>query len=331
MSAVASLGLPGRAHRAARIIAVPLARPRTQPSAASDTAHAKVLTYYQFQLSTPLELPASGEEGAGGAGKRKGWLPEEGVSLWAQNKASALWASWGKADGGWKLKTFQTGERLMDRLDFEELALKSVDPSMAPTIAHPTKNGMMEEDADGRVVGPLRIPLLYPSSMATPEGVLAQLRRDTSHRTPVHRKGFVFWAVVAPFTLPFMIVPVIPNLPFFFCAWRSWSHFRAYRSSQYLQSLLEKGVLVPQASPILDALYKEYPASSPFSDAAPPKEPVSAATPPPAGAADYEVLLEKNVVPQLVQRFGLEDSTQGDLYRALEQARVRVVTGKVGL
>ncbi len=33
-------------------------------------------------------------------------------------------------------KTFLYGERLVDRLDFEELALKSLDPSLAPKISN---------------------------------------------------------------------------------------------------------------------------------------------------------------------------------------------------
>ncbi len=36
-----------------------------------------------------------------------------------------------------QFKVFTYGERLVDRLDFEELALKGVDPSMGPKITHP--------------------------------------------------------------------------------------------------------------------------------------------------------------------------------------------------
>ena len=36
-----------------------------------------------------------------------------------------------------QLKTYQMGERLVDRMDFEELALKSIDPSLGPSIKHP--------------------------------------------------------------------------------------------------------------------------------------------------------------------------------------------------
>lgn len=34
----------------------------------------------------------------------------------------------------WQRKTFLYGERLVDRMDFEELALKSVDTSLGPKL-----------------------------------------------------------------------------------------------------------------------------------------------------------------------------------------------------
>lgn len=40
-----------------------------------------------------------------------------------------------------QLKVFQYGERVVDRIDFEELALKGVDPSIGPTVLHPDFSG----------------------------------------------------------------------------------------------------------------------------------------------------------------------------------------------
>lgn len=64
-------------------------------------------------------------------------------------------------------------------------------------------------------------------------------------RGPVHRKGFLFWMLISPLTAPFMLIreltplflassllnvlfptAIIPNLPFFFCVWRSYHHYR---------------------------------------------------------------------------------------------------------
>lgn len=46
---------------------------------------------------------------------------------------------------------FQTGERLVDRFDYEELALKGVDPSMGPTIVHPDITGKGVRESDEKV------------------------------------------------------------------------------------------------------------------------------------------------------------------------------------
>jgi hypothetical protein len=110
------------------------------------------LTYYQFQLNVKAKQrssPAGSKEKA----RWFGW-PQEGLVQWASSRSSDTWAGFGKAPGGWKvcvcvfligdspsvtvylfqLKLHRAGERLVDRLDFEELALKSIDPSIGPSI-----------------------------------------------------------------------------------------------------------------------------------------------------------------------------------------------------
>ncbi|KAG9102789.1 hypothetical protein FRC06_001153 [Ceratobasidium sp. 370] len=49
-----------------------------------------------------------------------------------QDKVAQMWVDWGKAQGGWKLKVHTYGEKLIDRIDFEELALASTDTSLGP-------------------------------------------------------------------------------------------------------------------------------------------------------------------------------------------------------
>lgn len=224
------------------------------------------------------------------------------------------------------------GERAMDRIDFEELALKSVDPTLGPSLAHPKSNLMEREVEKAPVLD--RIPLLYPPSITTSHVALAQLREYTKARMPMHRTGFYTWAAIAPFTAPFMIIPVIPNLPFFFCVWRSWSHYKAWRSSQYLQALLDQGRIVPEASEDLDAVYDNHPPSPSPAEIDPPSSGSSASsssTPSQGKASSYERLLSKHAVPSLMETFDLGTHAEADLYRAVEQARVRIETGKVKL
>ncbi len=47
----------------------------------------------------------------------------------------------------------------------------------------------------------------------------------------------------------------VPNIPFFYLVYRAWSHWRALSGSRHIQFLLEKNLVLPKASPLLDTLY----------------------------------------------------------------------------
>ncbi|RPD77336.1 hypothetical protein L226DRAFT_532145 [Lentinus tigrinus ALCF2SS1-7] len=282
--------------RSLRIIALPL------------TPHCNVkgkpvehLTYYHFV--TPPDSK-----------KSSSWIN------WAVVKSSDLWAGLGKAkEGTWKRRAFLYGERLVDRLDFEELALKSLDPSLGPKISDIVPHGQKAKST------PV-LPMVYPSSVCS--APIPHLHSLLEKRSPRHKKGFIFWLAVSPLTAPFMIIPVIPNFPFFFCIWRSWSHYRAYKASQYLDGFLQQGAIVPEGSPQLDAIYAKY---------APPRPPPESADtttsekPQPSSeekssSSSSILLLSKEAVPELQKMLELpEDSTFAtDMYRALKQARLRL-------
>ncbi|KAL1950835.1 hypothetical protein VTO73DRAFT_5959 [Trametes versicolor] len=299
------------ATRSMRIIALPLATP-SKPVHGRPTEH---LTYYHFV--TPPETTHT--------------------ITWTKRivaKASDIWAGFGKApEGNWKRRSFLYGERLIDRLEFEELALKSLDPSLGPRLANIVHPSGTEKVANTVV------PLTYPPSVCT--SPLPHLRTVVEKRTPRHRKGAIFWLAISPLTAPFAIIPIIPNFPFFFCIWRAWSHYRAYKASHYLEGFLKQGAIVPQTSLELDAIYAKY---APKPLAAPEPEPGTETEthPPPSehasqpDAADAaaedapRLLLEKEAVPELEKLLDLpEDSTfAADVYRALEQARLRLEGGQ---
>jgi hypothetical protein len=105
----------------------------------------------------------------------------------------------------------------------------------------------------------------------------------------------------------------------------------AYRSSQYLQSLLQHDIIVPEPSEALDNVYKQPSAKSapPDLDSSPS---ASANTSSPTGA-EHEILLTREAVPDVLKTFDIAEGSTGgaDLYRAVEQARLRVESGRLGL
>jgi len=279
-----------------RIIALPLTSSVRGPR---HTEKPSPLVYYHFQMPPKAE------------NRRGGWVN------WVTGKATHVWAQFGKApENSWKFKVFTYGERLVDRLDFEELALKGVDPSMGPKISHP-RNPTEEQQKS------VIIPLVHPKIVAP--SPLAHLETILTRRTPRHRKGFYTWMLLAPLTAPFMLIPVIPNFPFFFCVWRSWSHYRAYKASDYLQSLLRRGAIVPQHDAKLDGIYaKHAPSNVPHDDT----NPVSEAEKDKEGRTEgKKVLLGRDAVPRILELYGLPESAASDICRAVEQAGSRLRKG----
>ena len=174
---------------------------------------------------------------------------------------------------------------------------------------------------------------------------------------------------------------IIPNLPFFFCVWRSWSNYKgtfdvcysffpkrykfilltytyafsflAYKSSQYLQSLLDHNVIVPEANEALDKVYKLHAiTSSEDADVPSPSASASSSTssstassssassssnaspPPPSDSQpQHDILLTRDAVPDILAAFDFppDGTAAADLYRAVEQARVRVKSGRAEL
>ncbi|KAH9997915.1 mitochondrial K+-H+ exchange-related-domain-containing protein [Russula vinacea] len=275
-----------------RIIALPLTGSVRGPR------HTEALVYYHFQMRPKAEKG------------RGGWID------WATGKASSVWAQFGKApENSWKFKIFTYGERLADRIDFEELALKGVDPSMGPKMSQPRSPNEEQKKT-------VLIPLVHPQIIGTPP--LAHLETILTRRSPRHRKGFYTWMLLAPLTAPFMIVPVIPNLPFFFCAWRSWSHYRAYKASDYLRSLLQRGTIVPNSDANLDSIYAKHAPSNVLHDATKSGSEVGKDE---EGRKEEKVLLRRDAVPQILELYGLPESAASDIYRAIDQASSRLKKG----
>ncbi|KAN0087596.1 Mitochondrial K+-H+ exchange-related domain containing protein [Tylopilus felleus] len=325
-----------------RIIALPIARVRMSPDAKPKPSNSNVntlLVYYHFDLVSPY-----------GARNDLSWHKKalKGVV----DKAADMWSNLGKAQkGSWKLWTYELGERMTDRIEFEELALRNVDPSLGPTVP---VTGMSKEQEDvkkarSQLYSLPKIPLIYPPSLY-PAGTdpalnpsLAHLQTLLASRGPRHRRGFYLWMLIAPLTAPFTIIPIIPNLPFFFCVWRSWSHYKAYMSSQYLSSLLDCGLIEPNPSFELDQLYASFTSTSGTSQNLPSSilasrssektstvenvaadRKLEAACGMEASSRSECIIPTNGAMRQILEMCHLPESAAADMYRAMKQAHVRL-------
>ncbi|KAG6072958.1 hypothetical protein E4U33_003101 [Claviceps sp. LM78 group G4] len=169
--------------------------------------------------------------------------------------AERTWSNWEKKESGWQKKVVEYGNHAFRRIPYEEWGLKSVPllSSREQLRQHGAKNG--EEQTQGQ--GQDHVELVFPRSVMSEAQAEDAVRRMGSERDGLHRRRMVWCIVGMPITIPFALVPIIPNLPFFYLVYRAWSHWRAIAGAKHIQFLVSKKLLRPTASPVLDALYSQ--------------------------------------------------------------------------
>ncbi|KAF4454504.1 hypothetical protein F53441_3008 [Fusarium austroafricanum] len=156
--------------------------------------------------------------------------------------AAKTWAQWEKMESGWKRKVVDYGNYAFRRIPYEEWGLKSVPP-------------LSSRRRDKEIQAKEKIDLCFPSSVISPSKVEGILKTLATGREALHRKRLVWCVIGMPITIPFALVPVIPNIPFFYLVYRAWSHSRAIAGGKHLQWLLENKLLRLAPSEKLDQLY----------------------------------------------------------------------------
>ncbi|KAL4947770.1 mitochondrial K+-H+ exchange-related-domain-containing protein [Aspergillus filifer] len=158
------------------------------------------------------------------------------------DKAAETWAKWEEADKGWKMHLVSWGNKVQQRIPYEEWGLKSI-PSLE------TQKKLDEAH------GTKKVEVLFPGNAIKEEKLLPMLHKLSKERQDLHRRRMWWSLIVSPFTAPVALIPLIPNIPFFYLVYRGWSHWRALNGSKHLQYLVEKNLLQPVSYPALVGLY----------------------------------------------------------------------------
>lgn len=160
-------------------------------------------------------------------------------------KANETWAAWEKdekAVGNWKKKVTYYGNQALKRIPYEEWGLKTI-----PALTAKRRQDIIDGKANYEVMFPGR----YLQQQKLP-GILEKLAKE---RQSMHRSKLIWSVIIMPFTAPFMLVPVVPNLPFFYVLYRAWSHWKALSGSKHLEFLLKHNLPKPHPSWALDEVY----------------------------------------------------------------------------
>ncbi|KAI9824381.1 MAG: hypothetical protein M1832_001916 [Thelocarpon impressellum] len=161
----------------------------------------------------------------------------------ATTRAARLWAQWERGDRRWQARLTEWGNSMLQRIPYEEWGLKSVPPLTS------ARRKAIEERAEP-------VDVSFPASLIPRDRLGNVLRQLATERQALHRKR-LWWSIVGmPISAPVALIPVIPNIPFFYLVFRAWSHWRALSGSKHVELLLDKGLIEPAPSAVLDALYQ---------------------------------------------------------------------------
>ena len=134
-----------------RIIAIPLARARAGVTPVSTFLAQKTPIKTSFTSHKLAESTTKASTSSSNSISKEE-EKKEPLSKRIMSKASAFWVDLGREDQkstfDWKRRTYTLGEKLMDQIEYEEWALKGVDPSIGPTLTHPKGAGQKEEPTD---------------------------------------------------------------------------------------------------------------------------------------------------------------------------------------
>uniref|UniRef100_A0A5B7BKY0 Uncharacterized protein n=1 Tax=Davidia involucrata TaxID=16924 RepID=A0A5B7BKY0_DAVIN len=123
------------------------------------------------------------------------------------------WAGLEKApDGSFKNKLYGLGLRLLSRVKPSEIFLKSISKEVT------------------------KVEVIYPSSLNA-RLVRRRLRHIAVRGFVIHKRYFYGSVSLLPITSAFAVLP-LPNIPFFWILFRTYSHWRALKGSERLLRLL---------------------------------------------------------------------------------------------
>ncbi|KAL2061103.1 hypothetical protein VTL71DRAFT_9155 [Oculimacula yallundae] len=168
--------------------------------------------------------------------EKQSWL-DKGTT-----KAANLWAGWEKKESGWQKKVVDYGNQALKRIPYEEWGLKSIPP--------------LAKRKEGEEISGLgKIEVSFPSTLLPEERVTELLKKLGTERQSLHKSRMIYSFIGMPISAPFALVPIVPNLPFFYLVFRAYSHWRAFSGAKHVQFLLDNKLIKATPSKILDDLY----------------------------------------------------------------------------
>ena len=111
------------------------------------------------------------------------------------SRVNSQWLKWEKAEKGWQKSVTRYGNKLFEKIAYEEWALKSIPPLTAK------REFGKETDVE-------KVQVTFAPSLIKPESAQDVLRTLATERQGLHKKWMIWNVVGIPLTIPFALVPM---------------------------------------------------------------------------------------------------------------------------
>ncbi|VEU23848.1 DEKNAAC105035 [Brettanomyces naardenensis] len=245
---------------------------------------------------------------------------KESIETRLTNKAAELWKKMENSKSSINKKIVHLVNALLSKIPWFETSLRSI-PSRT-MINRFTKEGNEPINAHEIQRAQLTsehlkaIPLFYPLNLSSPSRIVGQIAPDLPLVYQNQRKFLLRDILLLPLTIPFILVPVIPNVPGFYLVYRAYCHWNVLKGIDHLRYLMIEGDHL-DSIPIfsVDKLYLDS------------KDAICAQNVElylESGEEGPETLLiSEDIVPKVCEAFGVPELSE-NLLVAIEQERNRL-------
>ncbi|KAK9475340.1 mitochondrial K+-H+ exchange-related-domain-containing protein [Dipodascopsis tothii] len=164
------------------------------------------------------------------------------------DKAAAMWRNWESGSSSIKKQITVWGNAAVDKIPYEEWSLKGVPRVRFDAPAAPA-------DAEALIKPDMAVQVVFPRNVIAPAEVPTLIMDLVTRRRALDRRLFWWSLLASPFTLPLVLLPVVPNVPGFYLLYRAWSHWKALEGGKTLERLVAEGRLDCVPSAELEAVY----------------------------------------------------------------------------
>ena len=174
---------------------------------------------------------------------------------WVVNKFTSLWLKLVNSPKSYNQKIVKWVNQTIDRIPWPEASLLTI-----PGESYILKRLLHDEGQDILQHSPSRHvttkeyknlkpkPRIQPINLYFPltdswksDSILKELRTFSEMGITNYKKRTMVYLSLIPFTLPIGLLPIVPNIPGFYLAYRSYCSYKAYIGAKHLKSLLDHG------------------------------------------------------------------------------------------